>query len=137
MGVGGGRKNKRQKHSCNRTYRVDERLRDHCGHHLWWRIWESYPHKSAKPLIKCDTTNGATKTWASAGSYPGEPVFISKPGAGDDDDGVVLSLVSNPSAGNSYLLLLDAKTFQETARAELPKVVSFGLHGLFMEEKKS
>jgi carotenoid cleavage dioxygenase-like enzyme len=88
-------------------------------------------------LVKCDTRSGATKTWASAGAYPGEPVFVGKPAAKDDDEGVVLSLVSNPSAGNSYLLLLDAMTFQEIARADLPAPVSFGLHGSFIEEREN
>ncbi len=62
---------------------------------------------------------------------------MGKPAAKDDDEGVVLSLVSNPSAGNSYLLLLDAMTFQEIARADLPAPVSFGLHGSFIEEREN
>jgi beta,beta-carotene 9',10'-dioxygenase len=44
---------------------------------------------------------------------------------------VVLSVVLDADAGRSFLLVLDAGTFQELARAEAPHHVPFGFHGQF------
>ncbi|HUN09591.1 MAG TPA: carotenoid oxygenase family protein, partial [Aggregatilineales bacterium] len=63
--------------------------------------------------------------------YPGEPVFAARPGGTADDDGVLLSVVLDTTAGNSFLLVLDARTLQEVARATLPQAVMFGFHGHF------
>jgi beta-carotene 15,15'-monooxygenase len=50
-------------------------------------------------------------------SLPSEPVFVERPGATSEDDGVVLVLVlSNQS---DYLSILDAKDLKELAKAEL------------------
>ena len=52
--------------------------------------------------------------------YPSEPVFVPNPDGVEEDDGIVLSNVvcSNPNQ-HPFLLILDAKTFNETARAEV------------------
>ena len=52
--------------------------------------------------------------------YPSEPVFVPNPDGVEEDDGVILSNVmcSNPDQ-HPFLLILDAKTFKETARAEV------------------
>jgi carotenoid cleavage dioxygenase-like enzyme len=44
---------------------------------------------------------------------------------------VVLSVVLDADAGSSFLLMLDAATFEEIARAEAPHHVPFGFHGQF------
>ena len=43
----------------------------------------------------------------------------------------MLSVVLEPATGNSYLLVLDAESFQERARAEAPHAIPFGFHGQF------
>jgi carlactone synthase/all-trans-10'-apo-beta-carotenal 13,14-cleaving dioxygenase len=48
-----------------------------------------------------------------------------------EDDGVVLSLVAD-AAGGSFLLVLDAGSFTELARAQLPHGVPYGFHGTFI-----
>ena len=88
---------------------------------------------------------------------PGEPIFIPRPtpsssseeegrdgpegkaegyeggkdgdGDGDEDDGVCLSVVLDGTWGRSYLLVLDARSFEEVGRAEMEVVVPFGFHG--------
>lgn len=82
-------------------------------------------------LVKVDTVTGAATTWFEEGSYPGEPVFVPHPDAGREDAGVVLSVVLAPSRERSYLLVLDAPSFQEVARAEAPHAIPFGFHGRF------
>ncbi len=49
----------------------------------------------------------------------------------DEDDGVVLSVVTGAD-GKSFLLVLDASSFQELARAHLPHGIPYGFHGTFV-----
>ncbi|MFB6207560.1 MAG: carotenoid oxygenase family protein [Haloglomus sp.] len=94
-------------------------------------------------LAKVDTARapGYADRWTEPGCYPGEPVFVpaSAPGSGDgatastprEDDGAVLSVVLDADADRSFLLVLDAASFQELARAELPHRLPFAFHGEF------
>jgi carotenoid cleavage dioxygenase-like enzyme len=56
---------------------------------------------------------------------------VPKPGAVDEDDGAVLSVVLDAAAGNSYLAVLDARSFSELARVDAPHHIPFGFHGIF------
>jgi beta,beta-carotene 9',10'-dioxygenase len=82
-------------------------------------------------LVKVDVSDGSRSVWSEPGCYPGEPVFVRRPDAGDEDAGVVLSVVLDASAGRSFLLVLDAGGFEELARAEAPHHIPFGFHGQF------
>ena len=64
-------------------------------------------------------------------AYPGEPVFVAAPGAAEEDEGVLLSVVLDADRGTSFLLVLDAATLDELARAEAPHHIPFGFHGQF------
>ena len=86
-------------------------------------------------LVKCDVTTGEGRVWQEAGCYPGEPVFVERPGATAEDDGVIVSVVLDASAARSFLLILDAATFEEVARAEAPHHIPFGFHGQFFANK--
>jgi carotenoid cleavage dioxygenase-like enzyme len=57
---------------------------------------------------------------------------VREPGAEDEDAGVVLSVVLDAAAERSFLLVLDARSFEELARAEAPHHIPFGFHGQFM-----
>jgi carotenoid cleavage dioxygenase-like enzyme len=83
-------------------------------------------------VVKFDVETGAVKTWHEDGCYPGEPVFVGRPGREAEDDGAILSVVFDSSAGRSFLLVLDAKTLAEHARAEVPHHVPHSFHGQFM-----
>lgn len=82
-------------------------------------------------LVKVDVTQRTVARWSAPESYPGEPIFVARPGATDEDDGVVLSVVLDARAAASYLLVLDGRTFEELARANVPHHIPFGFHGLF------
>lgn len=84
-------------------------------------------------LVKVDTQTGATKFWQADDCYPGEPVFVARPGATSEDDGVNLSEVLDGNTGCSFLLVLDAATFEEIGRATLPDFIPFNFHGMFAE----
>ncbi len=82
-------------------------------------------------LAKLNVKNGMTSFWREDGCYPGEPVFVARPASSEEDDGVLLSVVFDSYNGKSFLLILDAKSMNELARAEMPIVVPFGFHGQF------
>ena len=82
-------------------------------------------------IVKADVGERTTATWAADGCYPGEPVFVAEPGAEAEDGGVLLSIVLDGNAGASFLLVLDAASLDELARAEVPRHIPFGFHGQF------
>lgn len=79
--------------------------------------------------IELEGTRAKVKRWHRAGCYPGEPVFVARPGGQDEDDGVLLSVVLDSATCRSFLLVLDAATLDERARAGLPHHIPFGFHG--------
>jgi carotenoid cleavage dioxygenase-like enzyme len=82
--------------------------------------------------IDCDT--GEARHWDEPGCYPGEPVFVAEPGEGAEDAGVLLSVVLDTHVGRSFLLVLDAATLEERARAYAPHHIPFGFHGNFLPD---
>lgn len=82
-------------------------------------------------LVKVEPRTGTTHTWHTPGHYPGEPIFVAAPDAQAEDEGVVLSVVLDAAQGTSYLLVLDAQTFSQIARADVPHHIPFGFHGQF------
>jgi beta,beta-carotene 9',10'-dioxygenase len=85
-------------------------------------------------LVKCDVLERSARTWREDDCYPGEPVFVAAPGGGAEDEGVVLSVVLDAARETSYLLLLDAASFEELARVEAPHRIPFGFHGQFFAD---
>ncbi len=57
-----------------------------------------------------------------------------RPGGEAEDDGVLLSLVSPGAGGRGHLLVLDARTWQEAARVELPVPVPYRFHGAWLAD---
>ncbi|EXA32384.1 hypothetical protein FOVG_16430 [Fusarium oxysporum f. sp. pisi HDV247] len=86
-------------------------------------------------LTKFDWKTGTYKSWqpADGESCPSEPIFVERPGATKEDDGVVLSIIINKEGTHSILVLLDAESFTEIARADMPQVYGMGPHGSFIE----
>jgi carotenoid cleavage dioxygenase-like enzyme len=82
-------------------------------------------------LVKVDVRDGSRSEWTEDGCYPGEPVFVRRPGTDGEDAGVVLSVVLDAREGRSFLLVLDAGSFEEIARAEAPHHIPFGFHGQY------
>lgn len=85
-------------------------------------------------LVKIDVRTRTTATWHEQDCYPGEGVFVGRPEREAEDDGVILSVVLDAARGTSFLLVLDAASFTETARAELPHPVLLGYHGQFYDD---
>jgi torulene dioxygenase len=89
-------------------------------------------------IVKTDWLSGTSVKWAppNGDSCPCEPVFIARPGATEEDDGVVLTIVCNRVGSTSLLVALDAKDLTEVARAEMPHVYGIGPHGTFVSGKE-
>jgi carotenoid cleavage dioxygenase-like enzyme len=90
-------------------------------------------------LVKVDVQARTTQVWLQEDCYVGEPVFVAAPssatgGGPAEDAGVVLSVVLHAAQGTSFLLALDAQSFAEIARAEVPHHIPFGFHGQFFGE---
>jgi len=86
-------------------------------------------------LVKIDVSDGSRREWSAEGCYPGEPIFVREPGEEAEDGGVILSVVLDAAAGRSFLLVLDARTMEELARAEAPHHIPFGFHGMTHDER--
>ncbi|PHH92752.1 hypothetical protein CDD83_5376 [Cordyceps sp. RAO-2017] len=81
-------------------------------------------------IVKTDLDTHDAVLWSGPQAHtPGEPVFVPRPGGTDEDDGVVLSVVLDGTAQRSYLLCLDARTMEETGRAEADFPIALGFHG--------
>ncbi|XP_028320405.1 beta-carotene oxygenase 2b [Gouania willdenowi] len=91
-----------------------------------------FRHLVGDALIKMDLQGKHMKVWKQPGLYPSEPVFVPSPHATEEDDGVVMSVVITPDEDKStFLLVLNAQTFEELGRAEVPVNIPYGFHGTF------
>ncbi|XP_056141019.1 carotenoid-cleaving dioxygenase, mitochondrial-like [Lampris incognitus] len=91
-----------------------------------------FRHLVGDSLLKMDLKDKTFKVWYRKGFYPSEPVFVPSPDAVEEDDGVILSVVLTPSEDKgTFLLVLDAKTFDELGRANVPVNIPYGFHGTF------
>ncbi|VFV27129.1 carotene-9-monooxygenase [Lynx pardinus] len=92
-----------------------------------------FRHLVGDSLIKVDVVNKTLTIWREDGFYPSEPVFVPAPGTSEEDGGVILSVVITPKQNeNNFLLVLDAKNFEELGRAEVPVQMPYGFHGTFV-----
>jgi carotenoid cleavage dioxygenase-like enzyme len=83
-------------------------------------------------IVKIDVSKGSCTSWYKEGHYPGEPVLVPSPNATLEDDGVLLSVVLDTHSNTSYLLVLNAATLEQIAKASLPHSILFGYHGTFI-----
>jgi len=106
--------------------RIDER-RNTKPYRVTWGI------DGFDAIARVDVVTGEFARWHEDGCHPGEPVFVPAPDGETDGEGVLLSVVLDGNEGRSFLLVLDAATLGEVARARLPHHVPFGFHGQFYD----
>jgi len=82
-------------------------------------------------IVRIDTETGRARRWREPGCHPGEPVFVPRPEAEAENDGVLLSVVLDGRAERSFLLVLDAASLEEIGRATVSHHIPFGFHGSF------
>ncbi|XP_035222821.1 beta,beta-carotene 15,15'-dioxygenase-like isoform X2 [Stegodyphus dumicola] len=92
--------------------------------------------KYRNSLVKLDTFTGEMTVWREKDTmYPGEIIYVPRPGSTVEDDGVLLSVVLDVDHDSpDFLLVLDAKTFKELGRAVVPRDVHLPptVHGCFL-----
>ncbi len=93
---------------------------------------QSVEKTGKRGLIKIDTATQFAHTWSEDNCIADEPVFVAKPNAESEDDGVILAPVLDTKKKKSFLLILDAKKFKEIARAEVPHHIPYTLHGEYI-----
>jgi beta,beta-carotene 9',10'-dioxygenase len=106
-----------------------------CAGHPYQFLWgagQTKPGDFIDNITKIELDRAGrthTKVWHQEGCYPGEPVFVARPGATAEDDGLLLSVVLDTAARRSFLLVLDAGSLDEVARSAAPHHIPFGFHG--------
>jgi carotenoid cleavage dioxygenase-like enzyme len=95
-------------------------------------VWGSTYRGDGSDVVRIDCDTGTVAHWGLAEYAFGEPVFSGRPGATEEDDGVLLTVGS--SDRRSALAVLDARTLQPHAliHADLP--IPLGFHGSFGRE---
>ncbi|KAF7975245.1 hypothetical protein HWV62_10104 [Athelia sp. TMB] len=95
-------------------------------------------HTFADGIIKLDMSSPpsessptGTKIWRKPNHTPSEPIFVPRPNANDEDDGVLLSVVLDEKTMRSSMFVIDAKEMEEVGRAEMAGVFPIGFHGVF------
>jgi carotenoid cleavage dioxygenase-like enzyme len=90
-------------------------------------IWGS----TLSEVVRIDTATGAVLRRTVDDLTLGEPLFVPRPGAADEDDGVLLTVGTDPSGRRSELTVWDARTLEIAARARTPIGLPLGFHGSF------
>ena len=99
----------------------------------FYAVWYNAPSvKKTLGLVKYDLKTNQTKNWVKTGLMPGEPLFVAHPQAKTEDDGVILTVVYDEVNNRSFLLILDAKSMKELARAYTIYPLPIGLHSKFI-----
>ena len=83
-------------------------------------------------LCRSNLTTGGFAQWSCDNCYPGAPAFIASSVDAPEGEGWLLSIVLDVATKRSFVLVLDAGTLTEVARAWLPLALPFGLHTLFV-----
>uniref|UniRef100_A0A8D0BZ10 Beta-carotene oxygenase 1 n=1 Tax=Salvator merianae TaxID=96440 RepID=A0A8D0BZ10_SALMN len=87
-------------------------------------------------IVKFDILTRKSLHWVEEHCWPAEPVFVPSPDAKEEDDGIILStIVTTDPQKFPFLLILDAKTFKELARAVVSVDLHLDLHGIFIPGK--
>ncbi|HXW72360.1 MAG TPA: carotenoid oxygenase family protein [Methylocella sp.] len=104
-------------------------------HRYVWGIGDSGSQSIWDSIVKQDTETSEFTSWSAGNTFPGEPVFVEAPGREGEDNGALLSVVLDGNRHCSFLLVLDAASLQERARAYLPHAIPFGFHGNYFSAK--
>jgi carotenoid cleavage dioxygenase len=86
-------------------------------------------------IVKYDLRSGSSAAHApGAGLIPGEAAFVPAEGARGEDEGWLMSIVSDAAGAGSELLVLDAADLSRVASVRLPRRVPAGFHGSWIPD---
>jgi len=105
-----------------------------CPYRFAYGAGNTQPGNWLDDITKIDVETGEFQVWHAENCYPSEPVFVASPHSQQEDEGVLLSVVLDADAQNTFLLVLDAQSMQELARARVPEILPFSFHGNFYHD---
>lgn len=85
-------------------------------------------------IHKLNTQTGSVQLAEKKNYQFGEAVFVPRPNAQSEDDGILLSIAFNECNQFSSLMVVDAISMQVAAEISLPLHLPFGLHGNFYKK---
>ncbi|MBW4618229.1 MAG: carotenoid oxygenase family protein [Cyanosarcina radialis HA8281-LM2] len=86
-------------------------------------------------ILKLDLETGDRHLWSAAPhGFNGEPIFVPRPNATQEDDGWVFNLVYDGVNNRSDLVILDGRDLSLLARLHLKHHIPYGLHGCWTNE---
>eukprot|EP00096_Caligus_rogercresseyi_P011680 TRINITY_DN4685_c0_g1_i1.p1 TRINITY_DN4685_c0_g1~~TRINITY_DN4685_c0_g1_i1.p1 ORF type:complete len:544 (+),score=118.43 TRINITY_DN4685_c0_g1_i1:34-1665(+) len=91
----------------------------------------------ANAVTKVDVETGMTMSWKAEDEYchPSEAVFVPNPAGTSEDDGVLISCVSNAQNENEgYIVFISARNMKEIARASFDEPIPFGSHTYYIQK---
>ncbi len=97
--------------------------------------WGAGIEGGVSQLLCIDTHRGETRTMRGEQCVFGEPIFVRRPDGEDERDGVLLAVASgSPDAkeARAAMVVVDARTMEEIARAEIAADIPLGFHGSFV-----
>nr|CAN70363.1 hypothetical protein VITISV_006758 [Vitis vinifera] len=96
---------------------------------------EMIPKMSGVVKIDMDLECEMSRRLYGAGCFGGEPMFVAKDGAREEDEGYIASYVYDENSGVSRFVVMNAKsqTLDVVAAVKLPRTVPYGFHGLFVK----
>lgn len=126
------------------AYNMRTRGKKHC---FFWGLNTFTNHSTSfydNSVVKSNTCTGEVVAWKSKFVWVGEPVFVARPGATEEDDGAVIITALDGNAkrsdgglGRTMFVVLDGQTMKEQARVYIPEGAGdmpFGLHAQFFGE---
>ena len=99
--------------------------------HSYHVVMDDHVEQRFAALMKYDLSTGAaTRHVFPEGVFGSEPAFAPRDGAKGEDDGYVVTIVSDAASGQSEALVIDAQNFERPplARIALPQRAPLGFH---------
>jgi len=104
--------------------------RPYCYAYAMQTKWKGGPF-ACQSIVKVDVCHGSVEDLGVRypGQYPHEVLFVPRPGAAAEDDGVLVGHLLDGPANTSYIQIIDAQTRQQIANASLPLRLGEMIHG--------
>ncbi|MFO0599201.1 MAG: carotenoid oxygenase family protein [Myxococcaceae bacterium] len=84
-------------------------------------------------LVKYDLEKGTHRTIdVPKGWFAGEPSFAPRIGATSEDDGYIVTVITNAEQDASEFWVVEARTLDTVARAKLPRRIPIGFHSTWV-----
>jgi len=113
---------------------INPRVAGCADYRFVYGIGAARPTPVSNRLVKTDVAGrGGDAAFEVAGMLPGEPLFVPRPGGAEEDDGVLLSMGTDPDGGSS-LYVLAAQDMRLLAQCRSPVPLPAGFHGCWLEE---